>query len=329
MSNFLKPTRIVSTALGLLVREMTLPALVWKNPVGSFAGAFEDTISIRLPAFIEADSRVLRSGTARNQRQLFETKVDLTLDTDIYLDVPITDEQLTLDIVDFGGQVLNPMVAGIARKYETLLASTMEGATYANEITFDLSSGDPYSDIAVAGRSYLNNAFVPYDGRVIVCGSQIEEAFLNSDKFIKANESGSDQTLREATIGRVAGMNVVSSPALSGDVAIVMHQTAFVLATAAPVVPAGAPYGASSAYNGMALRLVRVFDPDAVEDRVILDAWTGSDAVMDHGHYDADPDLGGKFVPVEDPDTPITGETDAWANDDEQLVRAVLVTAVA
>jgi hypothetical protein len=41
--------------------------------------------------------------------RLYERKVDLTLDTDVYLDVPITDEVLTLDIADFGAQVLNPV----------------------------------------------------------------------------------------------------------------------------------------------------------------------------------------------------------------------------
>lgn len=328
MSNFLKPTKIVQTALGLLVREMTLPALVWKNPIGSFAGSYNDTVSIRLPAFVEATSRTLRAGTARSQSSLFERKVDLTLDTDIYLDVPITDELLTLDISDFGAQVLNPMVAGLARKYETLLAATMTNATYENEITYDLSSGDPYSDIAVAGRAYLNNANVPYDGRVIVVGAQIEAEFLNSDKFIKATDSGSDQTLREAIIGRVAGMPVISCPALEVDEAFVMHQTAFVLSTAAPLVPAGAPFGASSSYGGMALRLVRVFDADAIEDRIILDAWTGSDAVTDWGHYTADPDANGKFVPGDNPDIPnIT--TDGWNADTNKLVRAVKVTTTA
>lgn len=329
MSNFLKPTKIVSTALGLLVREMTLPALVWKQPVGDFAGAYNDTISVRLPAFVEARSRTLRGGAARTQDNLYERKIDLTLDTDIYLDVPITDEKLTLDIADFGAQVLNPMVAGLARKYESLLATTISGATYTNEIVYDLSSGDPYSDIAVAARGYLNNAFVPYDGRFIVCGSTIESEFLNSDKFIKANESGSDQTLREAIIGRVAGMTVVSSPAIDAEEAYVMHSTAFALTTAAPVVPAGAPFGASSTFGGMALRLVRVFDADAVEDRIILDAWTGSDAVTDNGHYDADPDAGGKFVPVSDPDNPVAGHTDSWMNDTAKLVRAVKVTCQA
>src|ERR1051326_5349570 len=130
MSEFLKPTVIVSTALGLLVRELTLPQLVWRDPVGDFAGAFNDTISIRLPAFVNARSRTLRSGATRTKDQLFERKVDLTLDTDVYLDVPITDEHLSLDIVNFGVQVLNPMIAGVGRTIEDKLTDTITGASY-------------------------------------------------------------------------------------------------------------------------------------------------------------------------------------------------------
>lgn len=325
MATFLKPTKIVATMLGLLTREATLPNLVWQNPVGNFAGAFNDTISIRLPAYIGARTRTLRAGTARTQDNLFERKVDLTLDTDVYLDVPITDEELTLDIADFGAQVLNPMASGITRTIEDQLASVIGGASYENSITAVQSTDDPY-EIAVKARKYLNNAYVPYDGRVIVVGSEVEEWFLDSDRFIKANESGSTQTLREAVIGRVAGYTVVSSPAIDGDKAYAFHQTAYALSLAAPVVPAGAPYGASMSHDGMAMRLVRVFDPDAVADRIIFDSWLGAAAVKDTGHFDADPDAGGKFVPVTDPANPITGHTLAWKNDTARLVRAVEIT---
>ncbi len=325
-STFLKPTKIVSTALALLVRELTLPALVWQQPVGSFRGVLNDTISIRLPAYIDARQRNLRSGAARTQDNVFERKVDLTLDKDIYLDVPISDEQLTLDIMDLGEQVLQPMVSGIARKMEQNLADTITAASYENTISFVSSTDDPYSDVAVKARAYLNNAYVPYEGRVIVVGSELESAFLNSDRFIKANESGTTQTLREAIIGRVAGFTVVSSPAIPADEAYAFHRTAFAMSTAAPVIPAGAPYGAGMSAAGFALRFVRVFDPDAVEDRLIMDAWMGSATVADTGRYDADPDAGGKFVPVTDPAAPISGHTDAWLNDSARLVRAVKIT---
>lgn len=328
MSTFLKPTVIVQTALGLLVRELTIPALVWRDPVGDFAGAFGDTISIRLPSYVKANTRALRSGATRSKSALFERKVDLTLDTDVYLDVPITDEVLSLDIRDFGMQVLNPMIEGIGRTIEDELVSTITGATYENSIAFDSSTDEPYADVAVAARTYLNQARVPTRGRSIVCGSALEAAFLTSDQFIRADHIGAsaEQTVREGFIGRVAGFNVYSSPAIDSAEGYAFHQTAYALSNRAPLVPAGAPYGHSDTYQGLALRTVRVFDPDAVEDRLVMDSWLGSTAVTDEGHYDADPAAGGRFEPVTDPANPQTSQTDVWANDDAKLVRAVKIT---
>lgn len=328
MSDFLKPTVIVSTALGLLVRELTLPALVWRDPVGDFSGAFNDTISIRLPAFVQANSRALRSGATRQKSSLFERKVDLTLDTDIYLDVPIDDETLSLDIVDFGVQVLNPMVAGIGRAIEDKLVDVITGASYENQIAFSSTADEPYADVAVASRTLLNQARVPAAGRSIVCGSELEAAFLTDPQFIRADHIGAsaEAAVREGQIGRVAGFNVYSSPAIAPDEGYAFHQTAYALSNRAPVVPAGAPYGAVDDYQGLALRTVRIFDADLVADRLVMDSWLGATAVTDEGHYDDDPGAGGRFLPVTDPDNPITGHTDDWLNDEARLVRAVKIT---
>src|SRR5690606_34951668 len=43
----IKPEVVVSAALGILSREVVLPALVWRDAGGDFAGAKDDTISIR------------------------------------------------------------------------------------------------------------------------------------------------------------------------------------------------------------------------------------------------------------------------------------------
>ena len=45
-----KPTRIVDAGVAVLARDLTLPNLVWQNAAGDFAGALNDTISIRVHA---------------------------------------------------------------------------------------------------------------------------------------------------------------------------------------------------------------------------------------------------------------------------------------
>lgn len=311
MSDFIKAERVVRTALGLLEREVVLPRLVWRDAAGDFRGAKDDTISIRLPAYAVANTRALRSGAARTKSSLHQRKVDVTLDTDVYLDVPITDEELTLDIEDFGADVLNPVISGVARGLEDVLVTEITGATYANEFAIDLS--DLKGSFAYA-RELLNKAQVPAGGRTLLVGSEVDSALIQLDNLVKFGESGTTDTLREATVGRVYGFDIVVSNEIAPDEAYAFHRTAYVLNSRAPVVPAGAPWGATQAFAGFAIRTVRVFDPDEVEDRFIADAWVGTNVVTDSGSLDAD----GRFVPAEDPD-------DSGASD--LFVRAVHLTS--
>lgn len=303
-STFLKPTQIVSAGLGILERDLTLGRLVWTNPISNFAGALNDTVSIRLPAYTDARSRALRSGASRTRDKLAEHKVDVSLDTDIYKDIRITDEELTLDIANFGAQVLNPVMAAVARKVEDAIVAEMQGATYAVTLpTYDYSDNSPgaanydpaapLKKIALPARKALNDARVPFDGRYLVVGSGIEQAILGSDNLLRVDASGSDSALRDATIGRLAGFEVVTSPALNPDEAYAFHRSAFVMCAAAPVVPTGAPYGANGSFGGYAMRTVRVMDSATIEDILAVDAWIGSSIVADEGTLDAQ----GRFIP--------------------------------
>lgn len=295
MSTFLKPTVIVNTALGVLRRELVLPNLVWRDAAGDFAGALNDTISIRLPAYAKARTRALRSGTARTRDNIAEQKVDVTLSTDVYKDIKISDEELTLDIKDFGLQVLNPVMAGVAESVEDQLITTIQGATYAKSIAFTYASGNVWKDIILPARELLNKARVPQGGRVIAVGSGIETAMLGTDLFVQAQQSGNTNALEEAVIGRKAGFTIVSVPGLGPNEAYAFHRTAYVMSNRAPVVPAGAPFGASSSYDGMAMRIVRVLDSAAIQDILAVDSWMGANVTQDPGYFD----LNGKFVPTD------------------------------
>jgi N4-gp56 family major capsid protein len=325
MSTFLKAEKVVATALGLLMRELTLPQRVWRDAAGDFTGAKGDAITVRLPAYAPARTRALRSGTARVKDNLAERPVVVTLDTDVYKDVKLSDENLSLDIADFGAQVLNPVIVGVAQQLETELANEIKTATYQTSIAHASGTDDAYKTV-VKARGFLNNAHVPFGGRTLVVGTNFESELLNNDKFVSADKSGTTNTLREALIGRISGFDVVSSPALAANEAYAFHQTAYVMSQRAPIVPQGAAWGATQTYQGLAIRTVRHLDSDEVEDRLLTDAWVGTNVVKDHGHFDANPATGGKFVPVTDPENPVTGQTDAWANDAERLVRAVKIT---
>jgi hypothetical protein len=328
MSDFIKAERVVATALGLLLREVVLPNLVWRDAGGDFRGVKGDAITIRLPAYAPARKRALRSGAARTKDSLHERSVVVTLDDDIYKDVPISDEEMTLDILRFGEQVLNPIITGIGLELENGLATLISGATYQSTINYS-AAGDPDLpyDVLVDAGEKLDNAHAPAGGRVVVLGSGVKSDFLKSPKLSDVDRSGTSAALRDAEVGGLAGFDrIFKSNAIPANEAYAYHRTAYVMSQRAPVVPNGAPWGATQSFQGMAIRTVQIMDPDTVENRFIADSWVGYNTVLDHGHFDADPALGGKFVPVEDPDTPITGQPNAWENDLERLVRAVKIT---
>ncbi|MFE7106636.1 P22 phage major capsid protein family protein [Streptomyces sp. NPDC057575] len=286
---FLKPEVIAATSLGLLQREVMLPRLVWSDAISDFAGAKNDTVSIRVPARLEAREYGWRNNRASEivLDELAETKIDVTLNHDIYSAVAVTDEQLTLDIRDFGTQVLAPQTYAVARAVEDLLVSTIEGATYATTVTID--EDNPFK-AAVAARTALNKAEVPRDGRVLLVGADVEAAMLNSELLKRVDESGSDGALREATIGRYAGFTVVGSNAIDPGTAYAFVRSAFIFAMRAPVIPAGVSFGQSMSDQGIAMRWIRDYDPMRLRDRSVLNTFVGSAVVRDNTAAAGDPE---------------------------------------
>ncbi|WP_064075908.1 P22 phage major capsid protein family protein [Prescottella equi] len=286
-NEFLKAAVIINAGLGILEREIAVPRLVWLNGFGDFAGAKDDTISIRVPGRLTARSRKLRA-TGEDRKihmdTIAETKVDVTLTDDIYQAVPITDEELTLDIKDFGKQILVPQVRSVAEGLEDGLVEEMRSADYQATVTVDPAK--TYNSF-VDARKALNDENVPFAQRSALIGSGIEADILKDPQFVHADQSGSTSALRDALIGRIAGCDVYVSNALDDDEGYMFHKTAYTMVTRAPVVPDGASFGASQSYNGLAMRWLRDYAFDITTDRSLVDAYVG------YGHV-IEPD--GRFV---------------------------------
>lgn len=285
-NSFLKPEVINRTALKLLEREIVLPRLVWNYADAEFVGAKNDTVTLRLPAVLNS-----RDYTFRNDRSspivvddVTETSVPVVLDHDIYSAVQVTDEQLTLDIVDFAEQVLSPQVKAVARGLEDLIADTMEGATYGTSLNFTDSANSMWSTL-VSARQALNDENVPREGRVLVVGSDIETEMLNDDKFNRVDSAGDGATsaLREATIQRLAGFTIVGSNAIDPEVAYAFHPTSFAFVNVAPVVPQGVNFGSRMAQAGLAMRWIKDYDALYLRDRSVVSSFAGCSSVEDDG----------------------------------------------
>jgi len=212
--------------------------------------------------------------------ELTETAVPVTLDEDIYNAVAITDEQLTLDIAQFGEQVLVPQIRAVAEGLENKLAETMVGADYVYEL--DLSENeDPYETF-IEARKLLNMANVPTNDRIAVVGAEIEALILKSKHLSEADKAGDNSALRDAVIGRYAGLpRVYVSNALPSDVGFIFHRTAYVMSLQAPIVPPSVVDGSTQTYAGLAMRWIRDYDAMQLQERSIVDCYVGTNIVAD------------------------------------------------
>lgn len=285
-NTFLKPTVINRMALKLLEREIVLPRLVWNYADAEFRGSYNDTVTLRLPAVLASREYEFRNtrGSDIVVDDLTETSVPVVLDKDIYSAVAITDEQLTLDIIDFAEQVLSPQVKAVARGLENLIATTMNASTYGTSLNFTDSSNSLWSTL-VSARQALNDENVPREGRILVVGSDIETEMLNDDKFNRVDSAGDGATtaLREATINRLAGFTIVGSQAIDPEVAYAFHPTAFAFVNVAPAVPDGVNFGSRLAADGLAMRWIKDYEALKLRDRSVVSSFAGCSSVEDDG----------------------------------------------
>jgi hypothetical protein len=302
-----KATRVVRTALGLLARDVVTPSLVWRDAAGDFRGAKDETITIKVPAYFESNKRALRSAQTKTKSALAERSVDVTLTDNLYGVIPITSEELTLDIELFNNDVVVPVASGIVRGLEDEIIGEMQDATYANTLELDLENP---THTFTRARRHLNDSRVPIDGRAAIVGSAIEEVLINA--LSDASEVGDNQALREASIGRLRSFGIFGVPALDPYEGFAFHRTAYVLNSRAPFVSNGTPWGATESFNGFALRVAQAVDPDTLVDNFHADVYVGTNHVKDVGFVED-----GIFTPAEDPD-----ESGA----EEHFVRAVKIT---
>lgn len=299
---FLKPSVIAATAVGLLYRELVVAKTVWTDAIRpeEFTGALNDTVNMRIPARRAYRTRVLRAGTAITNDVSNEFSVPVVLDTDVYNGAPITDEELTLDIVNFGLQVLQPQTRAVAEGVEDMIIDEIQGATYPAGMTINADATDMqvssltdwYFVFARAAR-LLDDQNVSKLDRYAIVANDVAEQIRRSDRFTRFDSQGQTaaDTVRTGAIGEIAGFQVIPTSGIESGQAFCYHRTAFVLATRAPKVPQGATFGQSQSLGdapgeigyvgGIGARWLMDYDYTNTTDRSLVDTYVGTATVLD------------------------------------------------
>lgn len=294
----LKSAPISALAIELLKRSIVLPATVMRVTGDEYTGRSGGTVTLDVPV-----PRVARQQSTPSADIVFDdvnaTPVDVTLNHH-YDAALVSDETWTLELAEFGRQVLRPQVAAVAAAVEQELASVMNALDASPTIEW-ASSPDPDDDLAtvLSVREALTNAGVPAGDRFLAVSPSIATRLLTIPTFTKAGDRGSVMALEKATIGEVYGLTVVESVELDAGTAIGYHASGFALGNPPPAIPTSALDAAIIKEDGLALRHVLAFVAEKLSSASVISTFAGAAPVLDDGLF-----VAGKFEPSTE-----TGET--------------------
>lgn len=177
-----------------------------------------------------------------------------------------------------------PYVGENGTAYATLAALEAAGTTFAGFASAvsvkaaDLKAtyrGD-VSKVIRSAHQLLGQRGVPLTGRYLVVGANWEAALLGLDNLNKVNEAGTTDTLRDATVGRLYGFNIIVDYEIDPNAAYAFQRDAITLVTRTTALPRGAAFASTVANDGFTMRYLQDYDPDHLTDRAVVDTFAGA-----------------------------------------------------
>lgn len=266
---FLTPDVIAKAALATLYNHAVLAGLVHRDFEADFNGKVGDTITVRKPSVFEAN--VFNRGTGIVLQDVDEDGVPVTLDTILDVSVAVTDEQMTMEIVDFAAQILTPAMEAINQGVDQRLAAKLV------EVAGESVTVDEAKDLVDAKTALTQNA-VPFTDRAAVHGSVLAGLLEKDPLFHEADKRGDTIGLREAEIGRKFGFDNFTDQnldELGDDLGVAFHRTAVALVTRTLAVPEGGVKAAVESYKGLAVRVMYGYDITHKQQILSIDTLIG------------------------------------------------------
>lgn len=275
---FVTASGISSLSVSLLTRSLVLPMTVARVPGGEFRGPNGGTITVRVRQPRAARTQTT-PGASITYDDFNEVGVDVSL-THLYDAGRLTDEELTLQLTDFAAQVTTPQVESIAVGAEDQLASAMNGVTSDGSLSGTSPAFSNVDEALLTARETLTNNNVPASDRFLAVAPDAMTSILLMDKFVRADATGDDTSaVRTATQGRIYGMTVIESPALTAGTGVAYHRSGFAFATATPEQPRGANDSSVTTRGGVSMRQIFQYQPDMLSDASVLSTFAGASVV--------------------------------------------------
>ena len=280
-----QPQKLAAVAAEIIEQSVVVAGTFQREGFDQFQGAENDTVYIRVPGILPAHE-IADFRAERTTSILFdafaERKVSLTLSGNTYSATKLQDEQKDWDNIQWA-RVITTQAEAIARSLEAKAVNLLTSTSYLATVAGTGVSGRTMRQALLRTRAVANRFKMPLERRTMVIGTAVEEAILNDDKLVLASNVGdatAQTALREATIGRIFGMNFVVSQEIPADKGYLYVPSAFALATAAPSVPQSAT-GGSAAARGFGARWVLDYDPTILAERSVVNTYNGVRSIKD------------------------------------------------
>lgn len=274
------PTQAAKATIASLKYLTNLPRTVRQDFSAEFVAGRGQTVNVLGP--ISAGKAKVYTKAQRDAREaigfndLTQTWFPVTLEDQVYNAVRLPDDFATFTLTDLVSQVLRPQAESVVDELAAPLIAEMTAIGTDASIPAIAADGSNFLQVLIKARQVLNERNVPAAGRTFAIGSDIEAAALQLTQLQKVNEAGNSDVLRNATLGRIMGFDIVAEAALPNDFGIAYTRDAFAHVTRPSRQPEGAAKSATVAENGYALRWIQHYNPLQLEDQSVVDTFFGA-----------------------------------------------------
>jgi hypothetical protein len=194
------------------------------------------------------------------------SSIQVALNQMPYVSFRICDGEEDRGLLDLVNTMLIPAVQALSLGVDTILATqAYQFLDYEAGHLGNLSESNIRQYITEAGLVMDNNN-MPETGRSLILGPNAKASALNTDLFVKANDSGSNQTLRKGIIGSLFGFENV---AVSQGVPYIPPGQATQATTTTAAAAAGATILAATAVTGLAAGMWLVAVGDDTPQQIV------------------------------------------------------------
>lgn len=136
----------------------------------------------------------------------------------------------------------------LAASVDTYVSGVMAtAATSIGSVTVTAAAPGAAYALLLNLRTQLGRQNVPNQGRFVIVPPELYAVLLRDDRFIRANEAGTDAGLRNGLVGRAAGFDVIESNTVPDTAAANSSSAAHQKTTGVFTVIAGHPMGTTFA----------------------------------------------------------------------------------